>query len=214
MNQLEHRIIGSSIRLLEARDSSSAANDSSTAKLVAAPRLGGYAARFLTRSLPLGFEQFYEQIDPQAFDESLAKQPDIRFTLNHDPSRIFGRTRAGTLQVSRDDNGLLFEVDLPHTDEARTLATAIERGDISQCSFAFRTLQDDWSTDESGMLVRTLLRLDINNGDVSAVTYPAYEQTEVEVRSIIEYGRERLAVRGWQRAASARVRQLLLAEVE
>jgi HK97 family phage prohead protease len=118
------------------------------------------------------------------------------------------------LRISRDDDGLLFEVDLPDTDEAESLATAVRRGDISQCSFAFRTLDDDWSMDDDGTMVRRLLKLSIDNGDVSAVTFPAYPETEVEARSAIVRGRERLGVEQWREAAAVRERALALAESE
>jgi phage head maturation protease len=38
-------------------------------------------------SLPPGFTGFREEIDPKAFDETLAKGPDVRFTFNHNPSK-------------------------------------------------------------------------------------------------------------------------------
>lgn len=210
---LEHRILGSSISIVERRQGIAGEGDSSAGGTMPT-RLGGYAARFNARSLPMGMFGFREEIDPKAFDESLAKNPDVRFTFNHDPSRVYGRTRAGTLQVSRDDNGLVFEVELPDTDEAESLATAVRRGDVSQCSFAFRTLEDDWSEDEDGTLVRRLLKLSIDNGDVSAVTFPAYPDTEVECRAIEQRGRACLADQGWRIQAAARKRALDLAEAE
>jgi len=223
---VEHRIFGSSIRVVERRqeDISNAVprqgitgeGDGAGGAMPQkqACRLGGYAARFNTRSLPLGMFGFREEIDPHAFDESLAKNPDVRFTFNHEPSRIYGRTRAGTLQVSRDDEGLVFEVELPDTDEAESLATAVRRGDISQCSFAFRTLDDDWSIEDDGTMVRRLLKLDINNGDVAAVTFPAYPETEVEARATMARGQARLGREAWRRAAAGRARALALAECE
>jgi phage head maturation protease len=58
------------------------------------PVLQGYAARFNTRSLPLAMMGFREEIDPQAFDESLAKNPDVRFTFNHNPNKVESRHAA------------------------------------------------------------------------------------------------------------------------
>ena len=78
----------------------------------ARPRLAGYAAKFNTLSKPLGAMQFREKIDPHAFDETLASRPDVRFTLNHNPNRVMGRTVAGTLRLSTDLIGLGFDLDV------------------------------------------------------------------------------------------------------
>jgi hypothetical protein len=72
--QIERRIIGSSLEVREM-------TPEETKEGKPLPVLQGYAARFNTHSLPLGAMGFREEIDPQAFDESLAKNPDVRFTL-------------------------------------------------------------------------------------------------------------------------------------
>ncbi len=77
----------------------------------ARPRLAGYAAKFNTLSKPLGAMQFREKIDPHAFDETLASRPDVRFTLNHNPNHVMGRTVAGTLKLFTDLVGLGFDLD-------------------------------------------------------------------------------------------------------
>jgi hypothetical protein len=150
--------------------------------------LTGYAAKFNSRSLPLGESGFREEIDPRAFDQTIEQEPDVRFTLNHDPSRIFGRTRSKTLRLWRDAVGLAFEVRLPSGGSglprhAASLAAAVGRGDISNCSFSFRTIKDEWRRDSDGTTVRRLLQLEINNCDVSAVTFPAFPSTEIQVGS-------------------------------
>ena len=77
----------------------------------ARPRLAGYAAKFNKLSRPLGTMRFREKIDPHAFDETLASRPDVRFTLNHDPNYVMGRTGAGTLKLYADRVGLGFDLD-------------------------------------------------------------------------------------------------------
>src|SRR5215831_20416583 len=106
--------------------------------------------------------------------------------FNHNPNKIYGRTKAGTLRCWRDDNGLRFEVALPRHHDAEGLAESIKRGDVTQCSFSFRTLDDDWSRDDEGNIVRRLLKVDFDNGDVAAVTFPAYPDTDVSVRALQE----------------------------
>ncbi|MBV8773117.1 MAG: HK97 family phage prohead protease [Deltaproteobacteria bacterium] len=131
----------------------------------------GYAAKFNVRSLPLGMISFREEVDSRAFDECLAKDPDVRFAFDHNPNKVYGRTKAGTLKLSRDDVGLRFEVALPRHHDGEGLADSIKRGDVTQCSFTFRTLDDDWSKQDDGSIVRRLLKVDIDNGDVAAVTF-------------------------------------------
>jgi hypothetical protein len=81
MGNVERRIIGSTIEFREV-----VPDEDKDGKPL--PVLRGYAARFNTRSLPLGIMGFREEIDPQAFDESLAKNPDVRFTFNHNRTKF------------------------------------------------------------------------------------------------------------------------------
>jgi HK97 family phage prohead protease len=166
----------------------------------ARPRLAGYAAKFNTLSKPLGAMQFREKIDPRAFDETLASRPDVRFTLNHNPNHVMGRTVAGTLGLSTDRVGLRFDLDVPDTDSGRDLVVSVKRGDISDCSFAFRTLDDAWSQGDNGNPIRTLKKVSLHDGDVAAVAYPAYPGTEINARAagleaIEMRGRELLGIR-------------------
>jgi uncharacterized protein len=143
----------------------------------------GYAAKFSpNRSQDLG--GFIEQIDPKAFTRSLKANADVRALIDHNPSLILGRTLAGTLQLSTDSTGLMVEITPPDTSYSRDLMVSLERGDVTQMSFAFITKQDQWDTEEN-LNIRTLLDVDLH--DVSAVTYPAYLNTEIGLRSLNEY---------------------------
>lgn len=132
----------------------------------------GHAAVFNQLSEDLG--GFREQIAPGAFAKTL-KTADVRALFNHDPNYILGRTKSGTLQLAEDDQGLAVEINPPETQWANDLLISINRGDISQMSFAFRTLQDKWEKD-----IRELIEVELF--DVSPVTYPAYPQTDVKLR--------------------------------
>lgn len=138
----------------------------------------GHAAVFERLSQNLG--GFVERIAPNAFDRSLGDNPDVRALINHDPSMLLGRTRSGTLRLSKDSLGLAYEIDMPDRQDARDLLVSMDRGDISHSSFAFFVMLDgdEWSETEQGMPLRTLTALSIHNGDVSPVTYPAYEDTD------------------------------------
>ncbi|HUW33068.1 MAG TPA: HK97 family phage prohead protease, partial [Planctomycetota bacterium] len=134
----------------------------------------GYAAVFNAWSEDLGF--FKEKIAKGAFAKSILEN-DIRALINHDPNLIIGRTRNKTLKLWEDDKGLGFEVELPDTTYAKDLRESIKRKDITQNSFGFSTVQDQWSPDGKR---RTLLEARLY--DVSPVTFPAYKQTNVKMR--------------------------------
>jgi HK97 family phage prohead protease len=146
--------------------------------------LAGYAAKFNVRSEDLG--GWVEEIKPGAFDKVLQAKPDTRALLNHDPNLVLGRTSSGTVRLSTDDVGLLAEIDLPDTQAARDLAVSIGRGDIDQMSFGFRVAAGGalWDLD-SDPAVRSVSEV-AELLDVSVVTYPAYPQTEVGLRSLQE----------------------------
>lgn len=138
----------------------------------------GHAAVFNRLSKNLG--GFVEQVAPTAFDRSLGDNPDVRALINHDPSKLLGRTRSGTLRLAKDSEGLAYEIDIPDRSDARDLLVSMERGDLTHSSFAFFVMKngDEWAETEQGMPLRTLTGLSIHDGDVSPVTYPAYEDTD------------------------------------
>lgn len=142
----------------------------------------GHAAVFGTPT-QIG-SYFREQIKPGAFADAI-KNDDVRALFNHNPDYVLGRNTAGTLRLSEDDVGLAIEVDPPDTQFARDLMVSIGRRDISQMSFGFRCLEETWSEDESGAVMRTLNKVQLF--DVSPVTYPAYTDTDVAVRSFEAY---------------------------
>jgi HK97 family phage prohead protease len=144
-------------------------------------KIVGHAAVF--NSLSEELWGFREKIAPGAFRPALAKS-DIRALLNHDPNFVLGRTKNGTLRVMEDETGLAVEIDPPETAWADDLLVSIGRGDISQMSFAFRVGEESWETVD-GTNLRTILSFD-EIFDVSPVTYPAYPDTDVALRSMLE----------------------------
>lgn len=143
-------------------------------------RLVGYSAVFNELSHPMW--GFRERIDSRAFDKTLAAGADIVALFNHDPNFVLGRTLSGTLKTSVDERGLIFDNVPPATQTIRDLVVEpIKRGDVRAMSFAFRVVGEDWSR-ESGEEIRTLTEVELV--DESPVTYPAYPQTEVGLRSV------------------------------
>ena len=133
----------------------------------------GYAAVFNTLSEPI-YGLFQEKIDPKAFD-TVIKNCDCRALVNHDASKILGRTKSGTCRLFTDERGLRYEVDPPDTSYCRDLMVSMSRGDINQSSFQFNVEESEW--DETGeMPIRTIKRFS-ELLDVSPVTFPAFSDT-------------------------------------
>ena len=144
-------------------------------------KIAGYAAKFGKISEDLG--GFREKIAHGAFKKAL-KTSDPRALFNHNRDFVLGRQSAGTLAVKEDKEGLYIEIDPPDTTFARDLMVSIRRGDITQQSFGFTVAKDSWEDLEKGsMPLRTLEEIG-ELFDVSPVTYPAYPDTEVALRSL------------------------------
>lgn len=138
-------------------------------------KLVGYAAVFDSPSEPLPFTEFVRR---GAFTKTLNDGADVRLLIDHEGVPL-ARTKSGTLMLTEDDRGLLVESDLdPMNPDAARLISALRRGDISQMSFAFRTVKDNWSDDR-----RTRELREVQLFDVSVVTFPAYESTVAELRA-------------------------------
>lgn len=114
---------------------------------------------------------------------------DVRFLVNHDVSKIpLARSRRNngnsTMHLTVDNNGMGIRVtlDTENNAEARALYSAVQRGDITGMSFMFSVDGDKWDDLESEHPTRTIT--DIGTVvEVSAVTFPAYEATEINARS-------------------------------
>jgi len=141
----------------------------------------GYASVYDQWSDDLG--GFVERVVGGAFDSILATDPDTRALQNHDPNRVLGRTSSNTLRMFADSNGLHVDITPPNTTYANDLLVVMERGDVDQMSFAFLAEQDEWRMNDNGVIERDLLSFK-TLGDVSVVTFPAYPQTSVQIRSL------------------------------
>ena len=143
-------------------------------------RISGHAAVFDKETDILGL--FREVIRPGAFRRAIAERQDVALLLNHDPSTVMARVSNGTLQLSEDEIGLRFEASLdPNDSDAQRTVAKIERGNITQMSFAFDAIGEQWHREQDPPL-REILDSDLF--DVSPVTYPAYQQTDVHAREI------------------------------
>lgn len=135
---------------------------------------------------------------------------DVRFLVNHDTSRIpLARSRRNngnsTMQLSVDEQGMGIRVvlDTENNSEARALYSAVQRGDISGMSFMFGVRDEEWENIDTDHPTRHIR--DISTVvEVSAVTFPAYDSTEINARSkeALENARQALESAQQQRAKS------------
>lgn len=141
----------------------------------------GHAAVFGKRAW-IGGKQWgwWEEVAADAFAKTL-KEADVRFLINHDPNLILARNKAGTLRLAEDKVGLAVDADMAPTTYGRDLAISLERGDITQMSFAFDVIGYRVGEAEDGKELVTLTELRLY--DVAAVTYPAYAETDASLRS-------------------------------
>src|SRR5262245_49385981 len=161
----------------------------------------GYAAMFNSPSQDLG--EFVEVIKPGAFTKSLANGADVRCLFNHDESMVLGRTTAGTLRLSEDSVGLRFECELGNQSYATDLYESIKRGDINQCSFGFYCTADRWvQISEAPGVMREVLEAEVF--DVSPVTFPAYQATSLNARSMFPDGKEHVETHVREQQAATR----------
>lgn len=114
---------------------------------------------------------------------------DVRFLVNHDTSKIpLARSRRNngnsTMQLTVDENGMGIRVtlDTENNADARSLYSAVQRGDISGMSFMFGVDDEEWENLESDHPTRHIKSIS-SVVEVSAVTFPAYKSTEINARS-------------------------------
>ncbi len=141
----------------------------------------GHAALF---NDPTEIYWFRETILPGAFTEAIGTS-DIRALFNHDPNHLLGRTSSGTLKVYEDERGLAIELTVP--EHRQDIIEMIERGDLTQMSFGFRVKEDKWTyNDDEQLDERVIIKVE-EIFDVSPVTFPAYRNTDISLRSYQEY---------------------------
>lgn len=161
----------------------------------------GHAVVFGVRSVNLtpwsSWREVYEIMEPGSITTELLQRSDVMLTAFHNNEIILGRSNKGqgTLSLSIDGKGLLVRCELPDTERANELLTAIERGDVSGMSFAFTTDEEDsqnclsWEhvreEDHDGLEVWIRhVKLVKELYDVTIAGHPAYPQTDIAQREI------------------------------
>lgn len=133
---------------------------------------------------------YEEQIQRGALDNT--DLTDVRFLINHNTDMIpLARSRNNnensTMQMTVDENGMNIRVnlDVENNADARSLYSAVERGDIDGMSFMFLVDGQEWDETESEHPKRTVTSIS-KVFEVSAVTFPAYEQTSISARGLAD----------------------------
>lgn len=141
-------------------------------------KVSGYAAVFNQEANIGGY--FREVILPGAFRKALGSS-DVPFLINHTGLPL-ARTRSNTLKLSEDSHGLRIESELDASDpDVMRIVPKMKRGDLDKMSFAFRAVVQRWDDTQDPPL-RTVEEVELF--DVSVVTDPAYEGTEIGLRSL------------------------------
>lgn len=162
--------------------------------------------------------EFIERIDPNALDN--ADMKDVRLFVNHDTNKIaLARSKNGnensTMSFDIDSEGVHMraKLDIENNSEARSLYSAIQRGDMDGMSFMFRIKDQEWLNIDSDLPTRIIRSISIVH-EVSVVNYPAYTQTSVSARSAEETEYSPLEEARKAHAKEIAVRQIDAVEVE
>lgn len=132
--------------------------------------------------------EYHEVIEPEALDE--ADMRDVVFRYNHNDNLfVMARTRGGSLELTKDADGLLMRAKLFDIQQARDLYTLIKAGAIDKMSFAFTIRGESFDRETRTWHVRKIDKV----FDVAAVDQPAYDATSISARKVLDLERERMA---------------------
>lgn len=154
------------------------------------PRFNGYASVFNKRTNignPLTWG-FYEEVAPGAFSKTLS-EGDSRFLIDHNSYYVVSRVSAGTLYLAQDAIGLNTDSALDEElSYVKDLKANVRNGNITGMSFGFQVTKDDWdietvsTSDGNSAEVEVRTIREVKLIEVSAVTFPAYEETTAALR--------------------------------
>lgn len=147
--------------------------------------VSGYAIVFEQYSKPI-YDDWVEIISRNALANT--DMSDVVMCVDHsrEVGDILARSRngQGTLAISVDDHGVAFRFLVPDTTTGADLVALLERGDITECSFAFIVRRDQWTYDQPfGDRLRDVRRIEdiATLLDLSIVVNGQYPQTSVGV---------------------------------
>lgn len=132
-----------------------------------------------------GNYELRESIDGHAFDETDMK--DVIMQYDHE-GRVFARKSNGTLQLETDDHGLKIRADLGGTEIGRQLYEEIKGGYTTKMSFGFTVSKQERTEEEieGKVIIHRKITGIKKLYDVSAVSLPANDATEITSRNLGE----------------------------
>ena len=143
-----------------------------------------------------------ESVAPGAFSRTLGG--DIRALTNHDTTLVLGRTKAHTLELHEDEHGLWGKVSInPKDADAMNLYERVKRGDVDQCSFGFEIVSEESDFRADGSMHWTIT--DVNLFEVSACTFPAYQETNIAARSEERAYMQKRELEAWKESMRRRI---------
>lgn len=143
-----------------------------------------------------------ESIAPGAFEDALSG--DIRALINHDTTLVLGRTKAGTLTLREDSHGLWGDIQInPNDQDAVNLYERVKRGDVNQCSIGFRVIKQETDIRDDGSFHWTITKAMLY--EVSACTFPAYEETIISARSAERDALQAQRLEAWKNEMKGRI---------
>lgn len=158
------------------------------------PRFVGHAAVFDSRTAignPLRWG-FYEEVAAGAFTKTLA-EGDARFLVDHDTRLLVARVSAGDLRLAEDAEGLAVDSDLDtELSYVKDLVRNLDKRRITGMSFGFYVVRDEWTTEtvetSDGNTAEVDVRriIEVRLLEVSAVTFPAYDDTDAGLRAMCD----------------------------
>lgn len=145
--------------------------------------ISGKAISFDTESNDIGF---IEILHRGCISQELIDSSNIVFLYNHDYNQVIARANKGkgTLNIDLRDDGVYFDLDVPNTTMGNDLLENIRLGNITQCSFGFNYANEEgaYKDEKIGdVWYRNVYKIG-ELYDLSAVTYPAYDDTYVNAR--------------------------------
>lgn len=157
------------------------------------PTFTGHAAVFDSRTAignPLKWG-FYEEVAEGAFAKTL-QEGDARFLVDHDTAMLVARVSAGDLRLNEDAVGLAVDADLDtELSYVRDLVRNLDKRRITGMSFGFEVIRDEWTTEtvetNDGQSAEVEVRRinEVRLWEVSAVTFPAYDETDAALRAVL-----------------------------
>ncbi|NJM54601.1 MAG: HK97 family phage prohead protease [Verrucomicrobiae bacterium] len=143
-----------------------------------------------------GWGRCVERVRQGAYDRA-AREDDVRALVNHEPSLLLGRNRAGTMRLKTDATGLHYECDVPRTNAGRDCLISIGRGDMTGSSYSFVPRKITWEEDNDAKLYVRWIE-DVDLWDVGPVTFPAFEATSTQVGRSLILGDARDEFKHWR----------------